>query len=151
VVIARLKWKKETALSQWVEVNRTLTHFNDIIQKTRQLTATVVLAADGAALAAFSSNNYALSVAIILLGFLALFVGYTIDKNYYFKLLLAAVRVSEELEKKYDFPAKLTMRLSKEVQQSNAETIVIRFYQSGIVIGVVLIGIVSAIRFSVFS
>ena len=144
------KWKKETALSQWVEVNRTLTHFNDIIQKTRQLTATVVLAADGAALAAFSADKFPLSVAIVLLGFLALYIGYSIDKNYYFKLLLTAVRVSEELEKKYDLPAKLTIRLSKEVQQSNAESIVIRFYQSGILIGATLIAVMSAIRFSVF-
>jgi hypothetical protein len=144
------KWEKETARAQWVEINRTLTHFNEIIHRTRQLTATVVLAAFGAALAAFSAQPtfkiplvswlppLHVATVIIMLGLILLAVGYAIDRGYYFKLLLAAVGVAERLEQEYKLPAKLTLELSESVSRKRARITILSFYGAGVLIGLLL-------------
>jgi hypothetical protein len=152
------KWERETARSQWLEVNRTLTHFNDIIHRTRQLTATVVLAAYGAALASFNARPelkvelascipplHAASV-IVFLGIIALAVGCAIDRGYYFRLLISAVELAERLETDFELPAKLTVKLTNTVSRIHATTVVISFYVTGLVIGVFLIWFLNTAR-----
>jgi hypothetical protein len=61
------------------------------------------------------------------------------DRLYYYKLLLAAVAVGEQLERTYDLPAKLTLTLSKAVSRRHAGTVVNLFYIGGFIIGCILL------------
>jgi hypothetical protein len=124
---------------------------NEIIHRTRQLTVPVVAAAFGAAIAAFAAKpaghltfeafNLSVPIAppLVFLGWIFLLIGFLMDRLYYYKLLLAAVAVGEQLERTYDLPAKLTLTLSKAVSRRHAGTVVNLFYIGGFIIGCILL------------
>ena len=121
------------------------------IHRTRQVTATVVLATYGSAAAFFASHPTAMwSIRslgaslhvvspIILLGILFLLVGWATDRKYYFKLLISSVEVGEkEIERRFDFPAKLTIKLSSSVNRLHAKFTVYLFYFAALSAGILL-------------
>jgi hypothetical protein len=146
---------KDVARAQWSDVNRTIIHFNEIIHRTRQLTATVVLASFGAALASFTAKpslrvhlaaclpDMHVATPIILLGMLSLGVGFALDRRYYTRLLLGSVQVAQALELDFDLPAKLTVALGKVVPPTHAVTMLRMFYLTGLVIGIFLMWFVN--------
>jgi hypothetical protein len=141
---------KDVARDQWSSVVRTQIHFNEIIHRTRQLTMTAVAAAFGAAFASFATKTptnltieaFQLSVPsatlLVVLGWTFLLIGYLMDRVYYYKLLLSAVAVGEELENTYDLPAKLTTALSKKVSRRRANIVIHLFYAGAFLAGLVL-------------
>ncbi|WP_150129694.1 hypothetical protein [Bosea sp. RAC05] len=139
------------AKEQWGNVLRVQIHFNEAIHRTRQLTATAVLAAYGAALAYFASNTFKFLVVpstgitmhfatpLVILAWIFLFVGYMIDRHYYFRMLVAAVDEAAQAEQKYDFPIKLSTRLSTAVKPRQAKRTIAIFYGSAVFIGFAII------------
>src|SRR3712207_1436446 len=107
----------DVAKDQWGSVIRAQIHFNEAIQRTRQLTATIVLATFGASAAFFATHPHTLVVGflglppvhvttpVIILGLLFLGVGYLTDHRYYYRMLVAAVQVGEAIERDYGLPA----------------------------------------------
>jgi hypothetical protein len=141
--------KEDAAQEQWSDIVRTQIHFNEIVYRLRQSTATVVLAAFGAAIAGFVTKPNAhvliggwsvqLSTPIVVVGLFFLLVGFVLDRFYYYKLLIAAVGVAEKVERSYDLPAKLSVALSAAVSRRHAWRMINVFYIGGLAIGGALI------------
>lgn len=141
----------DIAKDQWGNVIRVQIHFNEAIQRTRQLTATAVLATYGASLAYFSSKTFNFLVVpytgvavhfatpLVVLAWVFLFVGYMLDRHYYFRMLVAAVDEAAQAEQKFDFPIKLSTRLLTAVKPRQAKRTIAIFYGSAVLIGVVII------------
>jgi len=112
---------------------------------------TAVAAAFGAAFASFATKSpthltieaFQLSVPsailLIFLGWTFLLIGYLMDRMYYYKLLLSAVAVGEDLENAYDLPAKLTTALSKKVTRLRANVVVHLFYGGAFLVGLIIL------------
>ena len=142
--------KADMAKDQWANIIRVQIHFNELIHRTRQVTATVVLATYGSAAAFFASHptamwnikslgaSFHVVSPIILLGILFLLVGWATDRKYYFKLLISSVEVGEEIERRFDFPAKLTIKLSSSVNRLHAKFTVYLFYFAALLAGILL-------------
>jgi hypothetical protein len=129
--------KYEVPKDQWGNIIRVQIHFNELIHRTRQLTATVVLATYGASAAFFASHPKAMwelgiiqvhiTTPLIILGFAFILVGLFTDRGYYFDLLLASVKAGEDIEKEFDLPAKLTLALSEAIDRRKAKITVYAF------------------------
>ncbi|MCJ2018632.1 hypothetical protein MKK84_14495 [Methylobacterium sp. E-065] len=148
--------KNDVAKDQWANVIRVQIHFNELIQRVRQLTSTLTIAAFGSAAAFFGSHPHTainvdthvkfsmhVSTLLIIAGFMFLFVGYLTDRQYYFKLLLASVQVGMDLEKDHQLPAQLTTKLSAAVSPRVAKFTVTLFYISALLVGIALIWLVN--------
>lgn len=148
--------KSDMAKDQWGNVIRVQIHFNELISRTRQLTATVVLATYGSAVAFFSAHPHTMwnigtkcikmvhvSTPVVILGMLFLAVGFFTDRLYYFRLLIAAVEVGESIEKTKDLPVKLSVHLSRAVNRRHAAFTVWLFYGVATLVGLALIWFVN--------
>ncbi|MCJ2102693.1 hypothetical protein [Methylobacterium sp. E-046] len=148
--------KNDVPKDQWANVIRVQIHFNELIQRVRQLTSTLTIAAFGSGAAFFASHpntkinvdsyvsfSFHVSTMLILAGFMFLLVGYLTDRHYYFKLLIASVAVATELERDYNLPGKLTTRLSHAVSPTAAKLTVSLFYIAAFLVGAALIWIVN--------
>lgn len=147
----------DVAKDQWATVIRVQIHFNEAIHRTRQLTATAVLATYGAALAYFASNSSKFLVApytgvaihystpLVLLAFIFLFVGYMLDRHYYFRLLLSSVNAAMEAEKNFNLPIKLSTHLSGAVKPHQARRTIAIFYWSAVAVGLFIIWAVNTL------
>jgi hypothetical protein len=141
----------DVAKDQWGNVLRVQIHFNEAIHRTRQLTATAVLAAYGGALAYFASNSFKFlvipcagisvhfSTPLVILAWIFLFVGYMLDRHYYYRMLIAAVDEAMAAEQEFNFPIKLATRLSRAVKPHQAKRTIAIFYFSAVAIGIVII------------
>lgn len=141
----------DIAKDQWGNVIRVQIHFNEAIHRTRQLTATAVLAAYGGALAYFASNSFKFllipytgivvhfATPLVFFAWCFLFVGYILDRHYYYRMLIAAVETAIDAEKLYDLPIKLSTRLSISVKPHQAKRNIAIFYWMAVFVGIVII------------
>ncbi len=99
--------------------------------RNRITVASVIFAAFGAALAflrwkeiifEFKEVQFYLSDVIIFVAAIGLFSYFLIDTRYYFKLLVGAVRFTEEMDRKYKCLG-LTTSITKSIKHTEAKLI----------------------------
>ncbi len=118
--------KLEMSVKVWERIIKTQVHFNNLALTIRKLTVTSLGAITGIILVSFrfvSPENNIDSISIILCVIaMVLSVGfYLIDKNWYHKLLQAAVKKGEEIEEelKKDIPnINLTQHITCELKKN---------------------------------
>jgi hypothetical protein len=148
--------KADLAKDQWGNVIRAQIHFNEMIQRARQLTGTVAIATFGSASAFFATHPTTLvdlkvarlppvhiTTPLIALGLVFLLIGFLTDRLYYYRLLVGSVEVGEKLEQAYSLPAKLSTHLSTRVGRRHATVMIGSFYVVGAIVGVALIWFVN--------
>ncbi|CAN7340792.1 hypothetical protein [Bosea sp. LjRoot237] len=147
----------DVAKDQWSSVIRVQIHFNEAIQRTRQLTATAVVAAYGATLAYFVANSSRLlfvpwirmevhiASPLIILAFVFLLVGYILDRFYYFRMLMAAVKAAADAETEFDLPIKLSSNIMKRVKPYQADFLIAVFYLSAVGVGVFILWAINSL------
>lgn len=111
-------------------------HFNDLIMKIRAIVLSIITAIFGSSALVLSQSDYFItinslkihiSVFIIIIGFILLLAHLILDFNYYFRLLLGAVKCTQDLEIKYPILT-LTSKIQSKVSEKRAWTSLILYY-----------------------
>ncbi len=134
----------------WKQAIETQIHFNELIIKMRMTVISIIITVFGAAgIALKDLNIYAqifqhkihISIVIITIGLIFLIVQFIIDRFYYFKLLLGAVKFTEALDKKYASRSifGLTTEINKTISHTMSGFIVIVYYFIPFIMGIVAI------------
>ncbi len=123
-------------IGQWTTVLNVAMHFNQMLVSTRTLVASVTTGVFGAA--AFAATQLKpelarmwkmpLGVVILIGGIAFLFCMWVMDHFYYYQLLLGAVDVAEQLERKCATLPGLTVHLSENVSRWWAATVSDLYY-----------------------
>jgi len=131
------------AVQRWRGLIDTQMHFNDMLMRTRTVSLSIVMAVFGAAAVALAQfpdrlttipgSTVHVSAVVMAFGLLLLVSIFVLDYFYYYRLLLAVVRLTEEVEAASRDPLApielwLTSRLSECVSARRASLVIFAFY-----------------------
>lgn len=149
---------KSEIIEIWKTCQNVQMHFNGIELQIRNYAVTLLVAVIGAAAYALkehleitlAGHNFSMAVAILPAGVLGWFAFYFMDRHWYHRLLLGAVRHTLKIERKIHPELELSGAIGKEspvplgkVSVHSTEKIDV-FYAAGLTFFIILIGIVLA-------
>jgi ABC-type amino acid transport system permease subunit len=137
---------------RWRAALDTQMHFNDMLIRTRAAGLSIVIAVFGGAalaveqfpqhLALFPGVSVHLAAIVMFFGLLLLFSIFVLDYFYYYRMLLAAVERSEQIEAESQRPGEpiafdLTGPISRRVSRTRATLVLWVFYGAPFLCGIV--------------
>ena len=147
-------------VQRWRAILDTQMHFNDMLMRTRATAGSIVLAAFGAAAVSIAQHpdrlirlpGTAIHVAsvIVVAGLLLLTAVFVLDYFYFYRMLLAVVRLGVELEVESRQPTspielEVTGCIAKAVPERLASLVILVFYGIPFVAGLVFLGYLVAL------
>jgi hypothetical protein len=130
-------------VQRWRAALDTQMHFNDMLLRTRAAGMSIVIAVFGGAalaveqfpqhIALFQGTSVHLAAIVMFFGLLLLFSIFVLDYFYYYRMLLAAVERTEQLEAVSRRPGEpmefdLTGAISRRVSRARATLVLSVFY-----------------------
>ena len=137
-------------VQRWRAVIDTQMHFNDMLMRTRSIGLSMVIAVYGAAIVSagqfpdssvtFVELRLHVAVGIFAVGMLLLLSLFLLDRFYYYRMLLAVVEHTEEIERESGSPEqpielRLTQRISASVSRRMAKFVLLVFYAVPFLVG----------------
>jgi hypothetical protein len=137
-------------VQRWRALIDTQMHFNDMLMRTRSIGLSMVIAVYGAAIVSagqfpdssvtFVDLRLHVAVGIFAVGMLLLLSLFLLDRFYYYRMLLAVVEHTEEIEREsgtsvQPIELKLTQRISASVSRPMASFVLLVFYAVPFLIG----------------
>lgn len=149
------KEKLECDLKTWKVAIETQMHFNDLLIRMRTIIISIVLAVFGAFAIALKDSDLSatvitdkarICVIVIKIGMFYLLGQFLIDIFYYYRLLIGAVKFTENLDKKYENIGVfgLSKSISKETPRWLATGAVVIYYLIPILLGFWLINTIQS-------
>ena len=146
--------KDSAVLKIWKESIRVQMHFNEMIMRNRITFASIIFAAFGAVLTlqklaqpsesggAAVNGGVQLSTVILIITAIAILSYGLVDIGYYYRLLVGAVKFTEQIDKKYRGLG-LTSSITKEIKHSVAMWMLIGYYLI-IILGLVMTALIKS-------